>query len=87
MHSPQIWEENGGVSYSLNVADLAPGGGGAESVERVFFFSYFPPVKPRYVLWPGMSYSLKSTVTVFKIQTTSLLRQISEQFFQMFLNA
>ena len=28
MHlSPQIWEENGGASYSLNVAYLAPWGG------------------------------------------------------------
>ena len=28
MH-PQIWEENGGASYSPNVAYLARGGGGA----------------------------------------------------------
>ena len=60
MHSPQeIWEENGDESYSPNVAYLAhlPGEGGA-AVERVLF-SYFPPLKPRCVLWTGASYSPK----------------------------
>ena len=32
---PPIWEENEGVSYSLNVAYLA--GGGAAAVEWFFF--------------------------------------------------
>ena len=27
-----------------------------------FFFSYFPPLKPRCVLWSGASYSPKNTV-------------------------
>ena len=58
---PQIWEENGGVSYSLQVAYLAHRGGGCAAVERVFF-SYFPPLKPRCILWSGVSYSLKNTV-------------------------
>ena len=53
----QIWEENGGVSYSLNVAYLACWG-------RLFmllnilphfllqnFFSCFRPLKPTCVLW------------------------------------
>ena len=30
-------------------------------VERVFS-PYFPPLKPRYVLWSHVSYSLKNTV-------------------------
>ena len=40
MHFPQkIWEENGGVSYSPNVAYLACwwGAGGGAAVEWVFF--------------------------------------------------
>ena len=50
------------MSYSPHVAYLAPwlgvgrGGGGAG------FFSYFPPLKPRYVLWSGASYSPKNMV-------------------------
>ena len=55
----QIWEENGVASYSPNIAYLACFGGAA--VERGFF-SYFPPLKPRYVLWSGASYSPKNTV-------------------------
>ena len=35
-HPPQIWEENGGASYSPNVAYVARCGGGA-AVEWVFF--------------------------------------------------
>ena len=62
MYSPQIWEENWGSSYSLNVAYQACGsgvwGGGAG-----VFFSNFPPLKPRCILlWSGASYSLKNTV-------------------------
>ena len=71
---PKIWEENGGGSYSPNVAYLAHwwvgGGSGVGSLEAgagphfLFqnFFSYFPPLKPRWVLWSGVSYSLKNTV-------------------------
>ena len=65
MHTPQIWEENGGASYRLNVAYLARCGGWGEgaAVECFgFFFSYFPPLKPRYIIWSGASYSLKNTV-------------------------
>ena len=36
--------------------------GGSTAVEPGFFFSYFPPLKPRYVLWSGVPYSLKNTV-------------------------
>ena len=59
MH-PQIWEENRGASYSLNVAYLAHWGGvsGGAGV----FFPYFPPLKPRYILWSGASYSLRNMV-------------------------
>ena len=58
--SPQIWEENGGASYSTNAAYQAhwERGGGAG------FFSYFPSLKPRYVLWSGVSYTPKNTVHV-----------------------
>ena len=33
MHSPQIWEENGGASYSLNVAE-------GVAMEQGFFFLF-----------------------------------------------
>ena len=49
--SPQIWEEDGGASYSPNVAYLAHWGGGGEW-RWSGFFSCFPPLKPRYILWP-----------------------------------
>ena len=63
----------GGASYSPNVVYLAnwgTGGGGAGSQETEVgphfllqnFFSYFPPLKPRYISWSGASYSLKNTV-------------------------
>ena len=57
MLPPQIWEENGGASYSPNVAYLA--GQGAVLEQGVF--SYFPLLKPMCVLWSGASYSLKNT--------------------------
>ena len=56
----QIWERNGGVSYSPNVAYLACWGGGGWW-SRVFI-PYFPPLKPRYILWSGASYSPKKMV-------------------------
>ena len=56
---PQIWEKNGDASYSPNAARLAHWG----AVEEWGFFPYFLPVKPRYVLWSGVSYSLKNMVT------------------------
>ena len=59
---PQIWEENAGASYSPNVAHLALWVGGGRWWSRVFFFSYFPPLKPRYFFWSSVSYSLKNTV-------------------------
>ena len=74
---PQIWEENGGAFYVPNVAYLTRwergGSGGAGSQEAgarshflpQIFFSYFPPLKPRCVLWSGVSYSLKNTVFFF----------------------
>ena len=46
------------MSYSPNVAYLTHCGGDG----GVGFFSYFPPLKPRCVLWSGMSYSPKNTV-------------------------
>ena len=61
MHpTPRIWEENGGMSYSLNVAYLAHCGGEGGSGGAGFFFSYFSPLKARYVLWTGVSYSPKN---------------------------
>ena len=63
---PQTWEENGGVSYSPNVAYLAYWGlGGGGAVVDQGFFPYFPPLKPRYILWSSVSYSLKNTVYSF----------------------
>ena len=40
------------------------GGGGS----RVGIFSYLPPLKPRYVLWSGVFYSPKNTVTSLRDQ-------------------
>ena len=61
---PEIWEENGGASYNPNVGYLAchrgPGGGGGGA--GFFCFFLFSPPKPRYVLWSGVSYSLKNMV-------------------------
>ena len=34
------------------------------------FFPYFPPLKPRYILWSGASYSLKNMVYFALIRTT-----------------
>ena len=60
------------ASYSLNVAYLAGGGGSGRAgsqearagpqflLQKVF--SYFPPLKPRCVLWYGVSFGLKNTV-------------------------
>ena len=59
--TPQIWEENGGASYSPNVAYLAHWDGRGAALERGYF-SYFLPLKPRCVLWSGVLYSLKNTV-------------------------
>ena len=47
--SPKIWEENGRASYSPNVAYVARWGAGSGGAD--IFFSYFPPLKPRYILW------------------------------------
>ena len=94
MLSPQIWEEKGCVSYSLNVAYLARcgvgwgGGGGAGSQEQdhIFcfkiFFSYFPPLKLGCVLWSGVSYSPKNMVLGSK--TKSYLPFL---FFSAFLHS
>ena len=72
---PKFGEENGGASYSPNVAYLAHWvgvGGGAGPQEAgagphfllQIFFSYFPPLKPRCILWSGVSYSPKNTVYI-----------------------
>ena len=66
-HTPQIWEEMGGMCYSLNVVYLAGGvdrGRWRWWWSRVFF-PCFPPLNPRYVLWSGASYSPKNTVYFF----------------------
>ena len=53
----QIWEENGGVSYSPNIVYLARWGGGGVAVGGgmgmewgLVFFFLFPPLKPRCIL-------------------------------------
>ena len=73
-HPLLFWEENVAMFYSPNVAYLAHlgwgGGGGAGSQEAGAgphfllqnFFSYFPPLKPRCILWSGASHSPKNTV-------------------------
>ena len=51
------------------------GGGGTGSQEAgtgphfllQFFFSYFPPLKPRYILWSGVSHSPKNMVLKYEI--------------------
>ena len=62
---PQIWEENEGASYNPNVAYLACWGGGEVAVVQGGVFPYFPPLKPRYVLWSGAPDSLKNTVSIY----------------------
>ena len=57
---PPFWEEKGGVSYSPNVAYLACCGGGG--FWGGGFPPYFPPLKPRYILWSCASYSPQTTV-------------------------
>ena len=59
--TPLFWEENGDVSYNPNVAYLTRLGGGGQGF-FVLFISYFPPLKPRYILWSGASHSPKHTV-------------------------
>ena len=78
MHFPsQNWEENGGASYSLNVAYLTHRAGWGAAVEQGFS-SYFPPLKSRCILWSGASYIPKNTVIIcfplaaFKILSFSL---------------
>ena len=74
---PKIWEENGGAPHGANVAYLAHlgvggGGSGAGSQEAGAgphfllqnLFSYFPPLKPRCVLWSGALYSPKKYGTI-----------------------
>ena len=41
------------------------GGGGWGAVVEQGFFPYFPPLKPRYILWSGVSYSPKNTVYTY----------------------
>ena len=88
MHFPpqKIWEENGGASYSPNVAYLAHWGGrrwrwsgvtGGRSRTTIFAstcFSYFPPLTPRCVLWSGASHSPKNMVTVGVVSVKSILQ-------------
>ena len=62
-HSPPNLGGNWGASYSPNVASLAFWGEGGNS--GVGFFSYFPPLKPRCVLWSSASYSPKNMVFHF----------------------
>ena len=38
------------------------GGVGEVAAVEWAFFPYFPPLKPRYILWSGASYSLKNKV-------------------------
>ena len=55
---PQIWEENGGASYNPNIAYIYIGEILCYLLLNILlhfllqnFFSYFPPLKPRCVLW------------------------------------
>ena len=48
-----------GASYSRNVACLARRVGRGEVAVEQVFSPYFPPRKPRCVLWSGASYSPK----------------------------
>ena len=68
MHrSPQIWEERGGASCRPNVAYLAHWGGGLGGAWQWWsgiFFSYFPLLKPKYILWSSVCYSPTNTIIV-----------------------
>ena len=52
------------MSYSPIIAYLAHRAGAGSSGRAGIFFFYFPPLKPRYVLWSGVSYSPKNTVSL-----------------------
>ena len=56
------WEENGGASYSINVAYLGHWGEGSGVVWFFYYYYYFPPLKPRCVLRSSVSYGLKNTI-------------------------
>ena len=49
-------------------------------VEQGFFFFYFPPLKPRCVLWSGASYSPKYTVIHVEGLGTMSGRSITQNF-------
>ena len=78
---PQIWEENGSASYSPNVAYLAhwgcSGKGGAGSQEAgagphfllQIVFPYFPPLKPRCILW-SKKYGKTHKYAIYKRPTS-----------------
>ena len=59
MHPP-IWEGNWGVSYSPTVAYLARWARGEGGSGGAGFFSYFPPLQPRCILWYEKHGTLKS---------------------------
>ena len=58
-HFPHpVWEENGGASYSLNLAYIYIGEILCDLLLNILphfllqiFFSYFPPLKLRCILW------------------------------------
>ena len=72
------------MSYNPNVAYL-PGllAGGEAAVVEWGVFSYFPPLKPRYVLWSRASYSPKNMVNLLKY--TRILSSIVHTFLPKFL--
>ena len=41
-------------------------------MEQGFFFSYFPHLKPRYMLWSGAFYSLKKKYGTYPLRTQYL---------------
>ena len=70
---PQILEENGGASYTLNVASLAHRQWWWGAVVEQGVFPYCPPLKPRCIVRSSVSYSPKNTVSSVKTKYMSML--------------
>ena len=62
---PRFGRKMEGASYSPNAVYQVPWGEGGSGGTGVF--SYFPPLKPRYIWWSGASYSPKNMVCKQKV--------------------
>ena len=78
--SPPNLGGNGVVSCSLNAVYLARWGERGQRWSRVFF-PYFPPLKPRNLLWSSVSYSPKPTALLFPSPNHRTVVPVYEFFF------